>query len=597
MRQSNRLLRLLPLLLLLVAPAFTPSATAQTDVTRQTIAITYPLDQTVKVKLRGTTIQPRLEGDVEAKRTGRTGTRLKLSVRNLTRASELGHIYTVYVLWAVSPEGIMDNLGEIRRGGSALTESKLEVTSRLTTFGLIITAEPHSLVTRPSRVIIMENLRPTSPFSGEAASFTLPFLGNSSDEFRDRTLPGMPTNEDYDKTPVSLLGARRALALARYAGAERWSPDALKDAATKLDDAEQAWQSRVAEAEVDLDARSAIRLALRAEDEARTAKNAFDTRERERKSARELETTEQRATTEKGRADAAEARIRELERELDQTKDRLTQSENDLDQAKSQIAFLKPENDRLREEGRRLGQERDDAKSRADRLEGELAAARGNSNPNNGNGFPTNDGSGIGNNTGGNTGNAGNGGFPTERPRNTGNGGNSNNGNNNGGNGNDYPNDDGNYGTGGGRTPTPEERQAAIQAFRRSLEQFGVVRDSARGPVLVLQESVWTKTTAKTLTPAAGVQLENLAALLASNPEYQISIASFTDNVGNAAALKKLTQDRAQFLSDRFFSAGVETARITATGYGSAQPVAPNTAQSRARNRRTEITFVYAPVN
>lgn len=594
MRQQIRLLRLLPLILLTLSVFAWPVA-AQTDVTRQTVAITYPLDQTVKVKLRGTTIQPRLDGDVEAKRTGRTGTRLKLSVRNLTRAAELGHIYTVYVLWAVSPEGIMDNLGEIRRGGSALTESKLEVTSRLSTFGLIVTAEPHSLVTRPSRVIIMENIRPVSPFSGEVAMFTLPFLGNSADEFRDRTLPGLPTNEDYDKTPVSLLGARRALALARYAGAERWSADSLKDAVAKLDDAEQAWQSRVAEAEVDLDARSAIRLALRAEDEARTAKNAFDSRERERKSARELETTEQRATTEKGRADTAEARIRELERELDQVKDRLTQSENDLDQAKSQISFLKPENERLREESRRFGQERDDAKSRADRLEGELAAARsGNiNNPNPNGGFPTNDGSGVGNN-GGNGGNTGTGGFPTERPRNTGNGG---SGNDNGNSGNDFPNDDGNNGTGGGNVPTPAERDAAIQAFRRSLEQFGPVRDSARGPVLVFQESVWTKTTSKTLTPAAGVQMESLAALLASNPEYQISIASFTDNVGNAAALKNLTQGRAQFLGDRFSFAGVDPTRITANGYGAAQPIAPNTAKTRARNRRTEITFIYAPVN
>ena len=103
MRQPIPLLRLLPLLLLTIA-VLVPATPAQTDITRQTVAITYPLDQTVKVKLKGTTIQPRLEGDVEAKRSGRNGTRIKFSARNLTRAAELGHINTVYVLWPSRPK-------------------------------------------------------------------------------------------------------------------------------------------------------------------------------------------------------------------------------------------------------------------------------------------------------------------------------------------------------------------------------------------------------------------------------------------------------------------------------------------------------------
>jgi outer membrane protein OmpA-like peptidoglycan-associated protein len=523
-------------------------AQAQTDITRQSVAITYPLDQTVKVKLKGTTIQPRLEGDVEAKRTGRTGTRVKLSVRNLTRAAELGHIYTVYVLWAVSPEGIMDNLGEIRRGGSALTESKLEVTSRLPTFALIVTAEPHSLVPRPSRLVIMENIRPVAPFAGEVAPFTLPQLGNSSDEFRDRTLPGLPTGEDYDKTPVSLLGARRALALSRFAGAERWATAPYKDAVQKLNEAENAHAARVAEAEVDLDARSAIRLAIRAEDEARAAKNAFDSREREKKNARELQTIEERADSEKSRAETAEKRAEELQRELDQTKNRLFQVENDLDQAKSQVAFLKPENERLNEENKRLGAQRDEAKSRADQLQGELNAAR-NANP-----APV----------------------PTPRPDP------SNGGNNDGGDT-------------GGRVVTEEDRRAAAAAFKANLQQFGTVKETERGLTLTFPETVWINQKASTLKPAASAQMDSLAALLASSPEYQIFIESFTDNTGNADALRRLTQDRAQFVADRFTFAGVDGSRIIPNGLGPSRPVAPNTPKTRAKNRRTEIIFVPLP--
>jgi outer membrane protein OmpA-like peptidoglycan-associated protein len=394
-------------------------------------------------------------------------------------------------------------------------------------------------------MLIMENLRPIAPFLGEVATFTLPYLGNTSDEFRDRTLPGLPTGEDYDKTPVSLLGARRALALARYAGAERWAAAPYKEALQKMNDAENSWTARVAEAEVDLDARSAIRLALRAEDEARTAKTAFDNREREKKNARELQTAEQRADSEKGRADTAEARIAELERELDQTKNRLVQVENDYDRAKSDLAFLRPENERLREENRRLATERDDAKSRADQLQGKLDAMTAAAQT-----IPVS--------TGGNSG-----GTPPEPA--------------------------------GPRVPTEEDRRAAVAAFRASLAQFGAVRETERGVTLTFAEAVWKTQKSSSLTPAAQVQMDSLAALLASSPEYQIYIESFTDNVGNADALRKLTQDRAQFIADRFAFAGVDGARVIPNGLGAARPVAPNTVKTRAKNRRTEITFVLAP--
>ena len=83
-----------------------------------------------------------------------------------------------------------------------------------------------------------------------------------------------------------------------------------------------------------------------------------------------------------------------------------------------------------------------------------------------------------------------------------------------------------------------------------------------------------------------------IGALLANNPDYQISIESFTDNRGDEGALQQLTQDRARVLSERFAAAGVDVTRIQARGLGGANPVAPNTTvASRAKNRRTEITL------
>jgi len=66
-----------------------------------------------------------------------------------------GPEYLTYVMWAITPEGRATNLGEVLLND---TESKLNVTTELQAFGLIVTAEPYFAVTQPSDVVIMENI-------------------------------------------------------------------------------------------------------------------------------------------------------------------------------------------------------------------------------------------------------------------------------------------------------------------------------------------------------------------------------------------------------------------------------------------------------
>src|SRR5882724_679538 len=112
------------------------AAVAQNDVPRQTVAVAYPLDEVVNVKFRGTTLLPRLKGEAKVKRSGRRGTRVELHIDDLPRASELGGIYTTYVLWAIAPDGRVDNLGEIKRSGNSIIDSKADFTTPLQTFAL-----------------------------------------------------------------------------------------------------------------------------------------------------------------------------------------------------------------------------------------------------------------------------------------------------------------------------------------------------------------------------------------------------------------------------------------------------------------------------
>src|SRR5438105_2007591 len=194
--------------LLIVAVLSLLSAIAQNDVARQTVAVAYPLDETLVVKFRGTTVLPRLKGEARIKRSGRRGTRVELSIENMPRASELGGIYTTYVLWAISPNGQVENLGEIKRSGNSIIDSKIDVTTPLQTFALIVTAEPHFLMKVPSRMVILENLPPQRPGNAQIETVDVKYIGNSSDYFRN---PGVPdiAARDYRDTPVSLLGARQ----------------------------------------------------------------------------------------------------------------------------------------------------------------------------------------------------------------------------------------------------------------------------------------------------------------------------------------------------------------------------------------------------
>src|ERR1044072_757761 len=286
---SRRVLSLFVLGLFSVA-----TAVAQSDVERKTVAITYPLDETVTVKFRGTTLLPRLKGEAKVRRAGRRGTRVELSIDDLPRASEMGGIYTTYILWAISPEGHVDNLGEIKRSGSTFVDSKLDVTTPLQTFALILTAEPHFLMKVPSRMVVLENLPPQKPNGSQVETVDVRYIGNSSDYFRTARVPEI-ADADYRTTPVSLLGARQAINLAKYAGAASDAPDELQTAEDQLQAAEKAWRLNQPLAEVDVEARKATSLGASAEEVAVVRKAARIRRDEIRRRDEAVRSAEQSA--------------------------------------------------------------------------------------------------------------------------------------------------------------------------------------------------------------------------------------------------------------------------------------------------------------
>jgi outer membrane protein OmpA-like peptidoglycan-associated protein len=365
MKKSISPLRLIPIFFIIFI-ALAPLAHAQSDMPRQSVAITYPLDQSVSVRFRGTTRLPRLTGEAKVKRAGRRGTRVELSVDNLPRASELGGVYTTYVLWAISPEGRVDNMGEIKRGGGMFVSSKLDVTTPLQTFALIVTAEPHFLVRTPSRMVVLENLPPQRPGNADIATVNVQYLGNTSDYFNDARVPDIPDN-DYLRTPVSLLGARQAINLARYAGAMRDAPEELKQAQNALEQAENAWRLKQAEADIDAAARTATSLGVRAEEVAETTKAARQRREEIARRDAAVREAEQNSAT-------ATQQIADLRAALEKEQHGRELAERDASSATQQVRELKTEIAQLRDELQTVRSEGEAAKVKLARIEGERAA-------------------------------------------------------------------------------------------------------------------------------------------------------------------------------------------------------------------------------
>src|SRR6476469_2486518 len=288
--------RVAGLMLLACMSVFASTTLAQGDVPRRTIAVTYPLDETIEVKFRGTTLLPRLKGEAKVKRAGRRGTRVELAIDNLPRANELGGIYTTFVLWAISPDGSVDNLGEIKRGGSPYIASKLDVTTPLQTFALIITAEPHFLMKVPSRMVVLENIAPQRPGKSQVETVNVQYIGNSSDYFRDPRVPEIAST-DFKEIPVSWLGARQAVNLARFAGAQQDAPQELEQAEADLLAAEKALRFNQPAAEVDVLARKATSSGAKAEEMALSRRAARLRREDIQRRDDALRSAEQTAQT------------------------------------------------------------------------------------------------------------------------------------------------------------------------------------------------------------------------------------------------------------------------------------------------------------
>lgn len=100
-------------------------------------------------------------------------------------------------------------------------------------------------------------------------------------------------------------------------------------------------------------------------------------------------------------------------------------------------------------------------------------------------------------------------------------------------------------------------------------------------------------TASNALTPESKPTVDTLAAILKAYPNVQSRVVGYTDNQGDPAANKTLSDGRAATVKKELIARGIAGERIETAGMGEADPIADNaTEEGRAKNRRTELVIV-----
>lgn len=104
---------------------------------------------------------------------------------------------------------------------------------------------------------------------------------------------------------------------------------------------------------------------------------------------------------------------------------------------------------------------------------------------------------------------------------------------------------------------------------------------------------VFFETGSARLNELSNYELDHISGLLKKFPYIRLEVGGHTDNVGDAAANKLLSQQRAASVRDRLVAQGVATSRLIPNGYGDSRPIDSNdTEEGKATNRRTELKVI-----
>jgi outer membrane protein OmpA-like peptidoglycan-associated protein len=520
-----------------VEPMRTTPTFHVTVISRSVQAVNYQhRSGSSKVDFAGTDLMPSANGVAEIN-SKRGSIAIEAEFGDLQKPTTFGNEYLTYVLWAISPEGRAVNLGEVLVGGNR--RSKVNVTTDLQAFALIVTAEPYYATRQPSNVVILENVvRDTTKGSTEAV--------NAKYELMERG-GYIPTGYKFDPVvlranlPLEFFEARNALRIAQSEGAEQYAPDSYQHAVQLMNNADSAATSR------HVDRKPLIAISREAVQTAEDARAIAVKKMDEVRLANERQDSSDAQARTQGQADEATRRKEHAESEA----------------AKAQAARAQAESDTANAQAANAQAQSDASKARNDATDAQAATAKAQSD--------------MANNQASSASALSAAQADAEQSR--------------------LAAEKANLSASQAET----DKAAMRTKLSEQLNSILQTRDSARG-LIVSMSDVLFDTGKFSLKPGAREKLAKVAGILLSYPGLNIEVGGYTDNVGGDAMNQTLSENRAGSVRDYLVQQGVATNSVSAKGFGNTLPVSSNdNSAGRQQNRRVELLVsgeaIGGPVN
>jgi outer membrane protein OmpA-like peptidoglycan-associated protein len=539
------------------ADAGNPTPTYRINVvSRTTRAVSYRhRSGSTKINFQGTDLMPGAAG--EAKVDSKRGTmKIEAEFSGLDHPKSFGNEYLTYVLWAISPEGRPVNIGEVLVGDNH--RSKLEVTTDLQAFALIVTAEPYYAVRRPSNVVVLENAVRSDTVGGSEAV-------DAKFELIDRG-GYIPTGYQFDpvvlnaKLPLEFFEARNALRIAQSAGAERYAATSYQKAVAQMNEADARATGKhenkktliSLSREVVQTSEDAREIAVKNIDEERAeAERAAGARREARARNRANDESERRLNAEALTADAVRDRNDADRKNLDaqaaaqQAVGAQADAERDRNNAREQQRAAQADSDRNRADS-----DRDRAAAASSDAQLQLAVGAQ---------------------------------AEAERDR------------NNAQQQQRAAEADSDRNRAAAASSDAQLQQSVREREElraRLLQQFNLIletRDTARGLVVNMSDVLFDSGR-YTLRPQAREKLAKISGIVLAYPSLKLAVEGNTDSVGSDSFNQQLSEQRAEGVRSYLTHQGIPEGSTTARGFGKSRPIASNdTTDGRQQNRRVEL--------
>ena len=510
---------------LTVEPMTTTPTFRVTVISRSVQAVNYKhRSGSSKLDFAGTDLMPSANGVAEIN-SRRGSITIEAEFGQLQKPTTFGNEYLTYVLWAISPEGRAVNLGEVLLGGNH--RSKLNVTTDLQAFALIVTAEPYYAVRQPSNVVVLENVvREDTKGTTEAV--------NAKYELMERG-GYIPTGYKFDpvvmnaKLPLEFFEARNALRIAQSEGAEQYAAPSYRHAVELMNNADADATSR------HIDRKPLIAISREA------VQTAEDARAIAVKKMDDVRLGNERR-------DSADA----LVKSQDQADDAIRQKEQaQYDASRAQTAAAQAESDTAHAQAAKAQAESDAAMARNDAVDARAATAQAQSDMANNQAVSASAVSAA-------QADADQSRLAAQQAQLS--------------------------------AQQADTDKATMRAkLSEQLNSILQTRNSARG-LIVSMSDVLFDTGRYTLKPGAREKLAKVAGILLAYPGLNIEVGGYTDNVGGDAMNQTLSENRAGSVRDYLVQQGVSANSVSARGFGNTLPVTSNDSSAgRQQNRRVEL--------